>query len=272
MIVAARVLAPGHPWLSDRERERLRAMRPARAAEFTTGRVLARALVAAATGRGPADVTIDVRPPGDPRAGMPSTPDAAGGISIAHSGGVVLVAYRPEGDVGVDVEAGIGAANDAVADYLPVRERPRSGWDAALLARAWVRREAVVKCLGTGLVAEPEALTLAPADAPPAVVTCALDPAARLELVDLDVGGLPGAIAVRDEAPRGARAVRAHTGRHAALPAGVGMPPFFSEVVDAGDLVPGAEGVGIRLAPFAGAPANVGAEGVGIRLSVPVGV
>ncbi|WZH36579.1 MAG: hypothetical protein PIR02_17790 [Microbacterium enclense] len=232
MIVAARTLAPGHPWLSPGERARLAVMRPARAAEFTTGRVLARALVAAATGSAPADVTIDIRPPGDPRAGMPWTPDADGGISIAHSGGVVLAAYRPEGDVGVDVEAGMDAAStDAVADYLPAAERPERGWDAATLATAWVRREAVLKCLGAGLVPAPDRLTLAPADAAPAVVACALDPTARLVLVDLDVGGLPGALVVRAE--------------------GVGIPSL-PEAVDVGALVPGAEGVGIRLSVSVG--------------------
>ncbi|MDQ1122338.1 4'-phosphopantetheinyl transferase family protein [Microbacterium trichothecenolyticum] len=253
MIVAARALEPGHPWLSSRERARLEVMRPARAAEFTTGRVLARVLVAAATGRAPGDVTIAVRPAGDPRAGMPWTPDAAGGISIAHSGGVVLVAYRSEGDVGVDVEAGIGgasrpalptgtrpatatdAATDAVAAYLPAAERPHAGWTSATLATAWVRREAVVKCLGVGLVADPEHLTLAPADARPAVVACGLAPAAELALVDLDVGGLPGALAVRAEASSLPGAER------------LGIPSFLPEVVDAGDLVPGADGVGIRL-------------------------
>jgi len=245
VIVAARALEPGHPWLSSRERARLEVMRPTRAAEFTTGRVLARALVAAATGRAPGDVTIAVRPAGDPRAGMPWTPDAVGGISIAHSGGVVLVAYRPEGDVGVDIEAGIGAsspdgraqrpARDAVAAYLPAAERPHAGWTSATLATAWVRREAVVKCLGVGLAADPEHLTLAPADARPAVVACGLAPAAELAVVDLDVGGLPGALAVRAETSSLAGAER------------LGIPSFLPEVVDAGDLVPGADGVGIRL-------------------------
>lgn len=249
MIVAARTLAPGHPWLSPAERARLHGMRPVRAAEFTTGRVLARALVAAATGRTPDDVTIAVRPPGDPRAGMPWTPDAAGGISIAHSGGVVLATYRADGDVGVDVEAGIDGVSrpapptgtrpvtavDAVADYLPATERPQTGWTSATLATAWVRREAVVKCLGVGLVADPEHLTLAPADARPAVVACGLAPAAELALVDLDVGGLPGALAVRAEASSLPGAER------------LGIPSFLPEVVDAGDLVPGADGVGIRL-------------------------
>jgi len=249
VIVAARTLAPGHAWLSPGERARLERMRPARAAEFTTGRVLARALVAAATGRAPGDVTIAVHPPGDPRAGMPWAPDAAGGISIAHSGGVVLVAYRPEGDVGVDVEArvegaprpalaagtGPATALDAVADYLPAAERPPTGWTSATLATAWVRREAVVKCLGVGLIPAPELLTLAPADAPPAVVACALAPAAQLALVDLDVGGLPGALAMRAGASRLTRAE------------GLGIHSSVPEVVAAGDLVPGAEGVDIRL-------------------------
>ncbi|WP_225834366.1 4'-phosphopantetheinyl transferase superfamily protein [Streptomyces sp. NK08204] len=81
-------------------------------------------------------------------------------FSLSHSGGLVMVALAPA-PVGVDVEGlataqavldAQSALHVAEADELarlPAHERP------AAFTRAWVRKEAYLKGLGTGLVRNP---------------------------------------------------------------------------------------------------------------------
>ncbi|MFD0213138.1 4'-phosphopantetheinyl transferase family protein [Streptomyces hirsutus] len=81
-------------------------------------------------------------------------------FSLSHSGGLVMVALAPA-PVGVDVEglatmrAALGAqsalhlAEAEELALLPAHERP------AAFTRAWVRKEAYLKGLGTGLVRDP---------------------------------------------------------------------------------------------------------------------
>lgn len=62
---------------------------------------------------------------------MLAAPDPPLRFNLSHSGGLALVAISQEREVGVDVER--------------LRERPVAFYES------WVRREAVAKCLGTGL-------------------------------------------------------------------------------------------------------------------------
>ncbi|MFC8349830.1 4'-phosphopantetheinyl transferase family protein [Streptomyces sp. NPDC057280] len=92
--------------------------------------------------------------------GRPVLPTPGVHFSLSHSGGLVLVALAPA-PVGVDVEelatvkvmlSAQSALHRAEADELarlPAYSRP------AAFTRAWVRKEAYLKGLGTGLVRNP---------------------------------------------------------------------------------------------------------------------
>ncbi|MEU0340413.1 4'-phosphopantetheinyl transferase superfamily protein [Streptomyces bobili] len=92
--------------------------------------------------------------------GRPALRTAGVHFSLSHSGGLVMVALAPA-PIGVDVEelATAQAALDAQSALhaaeaqelarLPAHERP------AAFTRAWVRKEAYLKGLGTGLVRNP---------------------------------------------------------------------------------------------------------------------
>jgi 4'-phosphopantetheinyl transferase len=113
---------------------------------------------------------------GSERHGRPSVPGTSGlTVSVAHSGGRVLVAAMGTGSVGADLEATseVLHPDDLAAVILTPGERvsfravpppSRPAW----LLRAWVRKEAVVKAVGTGFMVEPGALDVS--DAGPVVL------------------------------------------------------------------------------------------------------
>jgi 4'-phosphopantetheinyl transferase len=93
--------------------------------------------------------------------GRPSLPGCPVSFNLAHAGEQVWVALAHGAEVGIDVER---------IDALPVGELPidvlavaeRAGLDGlasealrSAFMRAWVRKEAVLKAIGTGLVLEP---------------------------------------------------------------------------------------------------------------------
>jgi phosphopantetheinyl transferase len=84
-------------------------------------------------------------------------------FNLSHSGELVLVAVSRRREVGVDVQ-----------QIDPERDRPAGFYEE------WVRREAIVKCLGTGLLAAP------PSDA------------VAVELLEVEPG-YAAAVAVRGE-------------------------------------------------------------------------
>jgi 4'-phosphopantetheinyl transferase len=123
--------------------------------------------------------------PGLPGPGLPG-PDAgeARGDLMTPCAGV---------RVGVDVES-TSPARDRLGDLLdavPHAERPGGGWTPESFTRSWVRREAVLKAVGTGLLAPRDDLLLSPADRPAAVVRSggALPGPDRLALADVDLAG-----------------------------------------------------------------------------------
>ncbi|MEU2052135.1 4'-phosphopantetheinyl transferase family protein [Streptomyces bungoensis] len=154
-----------------RARELLDAEERARAAAFHRPRDRDAYVVAHASLRGvlsrllgvPADALPLVREPcagcGGPH-GRPALRTSGVHFSLSHSGDLVMVALAPT-PVGVDVEglataqAVLGAQSAlhaAEADELarlPAHERP------AAFTRTWVRKEAYLKGLGTGLVRDP---------------------------------------------------------------------------------------------------------------------
>ncbi len=86
-------------------------------------------------------------------------------FNLSHSGDLALVALAGDGEIGVDLECvkPLRDADALVRQCLSERERlqfhamPESDRDLAFL-RAWTRKEACLKALGTGLQIEPTAV------------------------------------------------------------------------------------------------------------------
>jgi 4'-phosphopantetheinyl transferase len=174
-------------WLSASEQRRAAHMRfPTR---WAAARIALRTLLGAYTGQDPERVVLTERPPAKPalapRAiGVP-TQDLR--FSLAHSRDLAVVAVAQAREVGVDVEEvrpiddllavaarALGPKQAKLLRLLPARER------ISAFFTAWTRREAIVKCWGTGLIEPGEP-----------------DPGPRPTVVDLEVGaGYACAVAV----------------------------------------------------------------------------
>lgn len=208
--------------LTDAERDRAASLAPAVAPGFVAGRALLRTVLGGRLGVVPAAVVLDVACPacGGPH-GPVSVAGAARGtgadvhVSLTRSTGLVAVALTTSAPVGVDVEE-VRAVRPALAD-VALAPAERSDGEHRLpgrrrreLARAWVRKEAVLKALGTGLLT-------APADA--VVVADAATGGFRVRHADLDVLGADvdagrgrvGAVAVVADGPARV-SVRLHDG------------------------------------------------------------
>lgn len=150
--------------LDDAARARILAFHePLRRRQSLTGEHLARAALAARSGKAAGEVALRRAPSGQPVA-------AEGCVSISHSGEIVVCAVgdRP---VGVDVEM-IRPVREAVARRCftagerallaaaPAGERERCFW------RVWTGKEALAKLAGAGVAA----LRRADVTAPPANV------------------------------------------------------------------------------------------------------
>lgn len=162
-------VAPSHAAAVLDDGERLaadRLLRPADRARSIAAHVALRVLVGRALGRSPARVVLgraDCPLCGDPH-GRPIVVDGDGlEISLTHTAGLVAVALGTD-VVGVDAEGSADAADpvDLDAAFHPEErtalaalspgERPR----AAL--SCWVRKEAHLKGLGTGLGLDPSSV------------------------------------------------------------------------------------------------------------------
>ncbi|MDT0436592.1 MULTISPECIES: 4'-phosphopantetheinyl transferase superfamily protein [Streptomyces] len=155
----------------ERARELLDAEERARAAAFRHDRDRDAYVVAHAALRGVLSVLLGVRAQALPLArdpcagcggphGRPTLRTPGVHFSLSHSGGLVMVALAPA-PVGVDVEglatvrtvlgaqSALHRAEAQELARLPEPERP------AAFTRAWVRKEAYLKGLGTGLVRDP---------------------------------------------------------------------------------------------------------------------
>jgi 4'-phosphopantetheinyl transferase len=117
-------------------------------------------ILAGYLGIGPDEVVVDrtCARCGDPEHGKPRVPGGSLEFSTAASGDVAVVAVASGGRLGVDVERG-GAVDAALGGELPdgvftdgERQAVAAG---TLTAEAlWVRKEALSKAIGTGLVAD----------------------------------------------------------------------------------------------------------------------
>lgn len=105
------------------------------------------------------------------------------GLSLARAGDLVLAAVA-DGPVGVDLEPLGGAAAREVTMHPSERGDP---------LRAWVRKEALLKATGLGLLVAPESFWIGP-DGRPSAIEGYDGPA--LVVRDLDVEGHRAALAV----------------------------------------------------------------------------
>ncbi|HET7454051.1 MAG TPA: 4'-phosphopantetheinyl transferase superfamily protein [Solirubrobacterales bacterium] len=182
---------PGPQELPPQERERAESfLREGAGRRWVAARWALRRTLAGYLGRETVEIALETD-----RQGKPRLRDGDGGglrFNLSHSGGLALVAVTERRAVGVDVET-IAPRQNLVAlaeRSLPAEEAaavraaaPERRLDA--FYTAWVRHEARLKCLGTGLgaPAPPAATSIAPVDAAPGY-------AAAVAVLDSDIGPL----------------------------------------------------------------------------------
>ena len=200
--------------LTPREADRAAALRTSQARDgIASSLVLARSAVGSWAGVDAGAVELHRRCPacgsrdhGLPSASWRTAPDdlrrrVPPRLSLSRTGGLVVVAMTAGHPLGVDVEraggvlTGLDGVALASADARPADDGER--------LRTWVRKEAVLKAAGRGLVVDPRALVLGPATAAPRIED---GPAGVLDrpwsLTDLDpVAGFVGALAVQHAGP-----------------------------------------------------------------------
>lgn len=140
---------------------------------YMAGRGLLRELLADLTGSAPETLTLLTGRFGRPRLARPEGEPALR-FSASRSAGDILFAFARGRDVGADMERRsergdiervatryLDAAEHAALAALPETER------AAAFLTAWVRREAYLKAIGTGLTRSPRGVELDPVDDAP---------------------------------------------------------------------------------------------------------
>ncbi|MFN0285180.1 MAG: 4'-phosphopantetheinyl transferase family protein [Kineosporiaceae bacterium] len=142
--------------------------------EVVTSRAVQRLVAARYLGGVPDDVVVSRRCArcGHPGHGRPHVPGRSGyDYSVAHSGGLVLVAVTHRGRVGVDLEVGRRPYDESGVARLVCTPAERARLaalpDADRRARfraLWVRTEAVLKLSGAGIVAGRAALDVPASD------------------------------------------------------------------------------------------------------------
>jgi 4'-phosphopantetheinyl transferase len=193
------------------ERARMAALRaPADRDGFRSAHLLARVAVGRLMAVAPSSVQMRQRcgrcggPHGRPVAAVPGR--ARAGVSLSRAGALV-VAAAAFAAIGVDHEP-CGAADPAVAAVALARRERRQlnrlspARQADGLLRWWVRKEAVLKMTGHGLLVDPSHLEISAPDEEPRLVAWAgPGPRPEVELADLALDGTVAAVAVGTTRP-----------------------------------------------------------------------
>jgi 4'-phosphopantetheinyl transferase len=135
---------------------------------FIARRALVRTVLGAAVGVDPAAVRVDTtcRRCGDPRHGKPRLVGGGPDFSASSSDRVVVVAVADRCEVGVDVEALARCQrSELAATVCSEAEQALLAAGGLEFCRLWVRKEAVVKLSGAGLVQPLEEVDVASAGA-----------------------------------------------------------------------------------------------------------
>ncbi|HVA58247.1 MAG: 4'-phosphopantetheinyl transferase superfamily protein [Gemmatimonadaceae bacterium] len=158
---SAAEMLPAH----EREKTALVASEAQRA-RLTLSRAWVRDILARYLSEAPADITIRRSARGKPQVVAKDT-DAPLQFSVSHSADHMLVAVTRSDDVGVDLERMTRLAD---VERIAARFFARGEYDALLALpaeqhadaffRAWVRKESVVKALGTGIAAAFDGFTV----------------------------------------------------------------------------------------------------------------
>ncbi|MGK9286680.1 4'-phosphopantetheinyl transferase family protein [Sinorhizobium meliloti] len=124
-------------------------------------------VIAQLVGCAPKTLRIEIEESGKPR--LPDYPEI--GFSLSYGSEAVILAISGTGPIGFDVEQiGTGAPSDdphlpslvLSATELLWFEGLRAPEQAKAFLSYWVKKEAVLKCLGAGLLQRPEEVTVAP--------------------------------------------------------------------------------------------------------------
>lgn len=179
-------LADAAATLSGAEAERAARLHfPRDRARFMRGRGFMRRVLGAALGLAPGAVPLATGERGKPCLARHPTP----GFNLSHAGGLAVLALRPEGQVGIDLEP-LAPARDlsglhdtclTLAEAAQLRDLPAQRQDRAFLA-CWTAKEAVMKLTGDGLALDPRDIALVLEDGRP---RAALAPPARLVAVSV---------------------------------------------------------------------------------------
>lgn len=123
---------------------------------YLAGRVALRRLLGTYLGRDPRRISIKLSPEGKPNLGDGEPHEVT--FNLSHSGEWVLLAFSTRASVGVDVESVAGfhdlegvAARVLTRGELAELRALSSGLRIDAFFRAWTRKEALLKALGTGL-------------------------------------------------------------------------------------------------------------------------
>lgn len=152
--------------LSEAEKVRAAAFRSPEARRmFVAGRTLCRSIVSRITDCTPAALSIAITPSGRPY--LPDHPDID--FNLSHSGNMVVLAVSRGGHVGVDIEP-LNLFSEAEGrEILPLILSAQELNDLHHLTSQqrqneflshWVRKEAALKCLGDGFLADPQSVTI----------------------------------------------------------------------------------------------------------------
>lgn len=137
---------------------------------------------------------------GEPH-GRPRVPGQQLAFSVSHSSRLIVVAVAASGKIGVDVEHAEAKGVDAVRDIAlgaielaSLRPLDASSYKATL-RRLWVRKEAVLKAYGIGLLEDPRNVLSPPSTLDAVQNAPVLPPYNQVLLTDFDVADHFGALA-----------------------------------------------------------------------------
>ena len=197
------VARPLRPGVSTRSRVSTTSTnaQPAQLGDEDAAHALARDLAARVAGVAVARLQLTHRCPrcGSIRHGVPRVlaDGATVPVSVSRAPGAVAAAATDGTAIGIDIEPADAAGFRGFAE-VAVHPDEQIPADPAEATRMWVRKEAVLKALGSGLRIDPRSIRLAPDDRPPAVLAWSdRRPPTVVELIDLPAGlGYVAALAV----------------------------------------------------------------------------